>query len=162
MLWRWVNDPAVRQASFQTEPIAWAEHEVWFRGKQNDRNCHQYIAADEQGQHVGQIRFDIHALLAEIDYSIDARFRGQGFGAALLKNGITQLMRDIKRPLILQGSVKKENRKSRHLFEKTGFKRLDQKQETQFDEENKGRCVYRLRVTPAYTEEIAERQAVPI
>ena len=36
-LWELANEPAVRQASRRTAPIAWEDHRSWFAGRMADR-----------------------------------------------------------------------------------------------------------------------------
>ena len=57
LLFNWVNDPEVRNASFNPNQIVWTEHQDWFYKKIQDPNSIQLILVSD-GQKVGQIRFD--------------------------------------------------------------------------------------------------------
>ena len=46
LLWKWVNDFAVRKSSFQSELIPWEEHARWLSKKLDDPQCFQFIALD--------------------------------------------------------------------------------------------------------------------
>jgi UDP-2,4-diacetamido-2,4,6-trideoxy-beta-L-altropyranose hydrolase len=119
-IWSWANDPVVREASFHPEPIPLADHEVWFRGKLVDARSLIFIAMNHEDQPVGQIRFDIRGDEAEVDYSIDGRFRGQGLGTHLLRAGLGELHRK-SGVRVVRGLVKTGNLPSIRSFEEAGF-----------------------------------------
>jgi UDP-2,4-diacetamido-2,4,6-trideoxy-beta-L-altropyranose hydrolase len=120
LLWKWANDPIVRQSAFNSKNIPWEDHQTWFLNKWNEAGCIQYIALSEYDVPIGQIRFDIKNAVAEIDYSIDKDFRGMGLGQALLRKGIETLCAQ-ENPITMRGYVKKENVPSRRSFQGTGF-----------------------------------------
>jgi len=125
LLWKWVNDPMVRQSAFNSKQITWKEHKAWFSNKLNDPQCVQYIALNGYDVSIGQIRFDIRESVAEIDYSIDKDFRGMGLGKMLLKSGIEAFCAEIEKPITIQGRVKKENQPSNRAFKYAGFLEAD-------------------------------------
>lgn len=84
LLFSWANDIDVRRNAFSQHEITWEEHVQWFKRKLNDTSCHIYIAQAD-GRPVGQIRLDIQDGKAEIDYSVAAQRRGQGFGKEMLR-----------------------------------------------------------------------------
>jgi UDP-2,4-diacetamido-2,4,6-trideoxy-beta-L-altropyranose hydrolase len=59
LLWQWANDPQVRNASFSSGPISWETHVAWFNDKISIPRAEMFIAEDERGIPVGQIRFDL-------------------------------------------------------------------------------------------------------
>ena len=88
LLWRWANDPEVREASFITDAIPWEDHVRWFAQKRNDPRWLQFIAVDDQEQPVGQVRFDLKdGESAEIGLSIDRERRGSRYGKLILRAG---------------------------------------------------------------------------
>jgi RimJ/RimL family protein N-acetyltransferase len=119
-LWEWANDPVVRQASFHPAPILIEDHKTWFFRKLSDPDCFLFIAMDREDQPVGQIRFDLVNEGAEVDYSIDRRFRGKGLGLHLLLAGLDALRRRIRINTV-KGYVKKGNLPSIRSFERAGF-----------------------------------------
>jgi UDP-2,4-diacetamido-2,4,6-trideoxy-beta-L-altropyranose hydrolase len=121
LLWKWANDPIVRQSSFNSKDIAWQDHHTWFLNKQNDTNCIQYIAISEHNVPIGQIRFDVKDSIADIGYSIAQDFRGMGLGQMLLKKGIELFCSEQENILTIQGCVKKGNMPSRRSFQDVGF-----------------------------------------
>ena len=74
-LWHLANDPQVRAASFSADPISWETHVNWLKSKLNDPSCEFFIACNEEGAPVGQVRFDIKNQEAIISLSIKEEFR---------------------------------------------------------------------------------------
>jgi UDP-2,4-diacetamido-2,4,6-trideoxy-beta-L-altropyranose hydrolase len=120
IVWEWANDPVVRQASFHPAPILWEDHELWFSRKVSDPDCLMFIAIDREDRSIGQIRFDLAGRVAEVDLSIDGRFRGRGLGTHLLQAGLSTLRRK-GRTGIVKGYVKTGNLPSIRSFEDAGF-----------------------------------------
>ena len=125
LFWRWANDPVVRLFSFSPGPIDWEEHKRWFLHKMSDTNCYLFVAENEKGTSVGQIRFHVRNRIAEVSYSLDESFRGMGLGSELVKQGITSFMNCFEAPITIQGKVKKENLASNIIFRKLGFSKMD-------------------------------------
>jgi len=127
LLWKWANDPEVRQSAFNSKNIAWEDHQTWFLNKQNDSNCVQYIALNRYDVPIGQVRFDIKDSVAEIDYSVGKDFRGMGLGKILLKRGIKLFCTEEENPITILGCVKKENEPSNRAFQGVGFLEVGEK-----------------------------------
>jgi UDP-2,4-diacetamido-2,4,6-trideoxy-beta-L-altropyranose hydrolase len=119
-LWKWANDPDVRKAAFHSDLISWDEHRRWFSGKLHDPKCVQFIALDGRGALVGQIRFDLRDGEAEVDVSIDKGRRGLGYGAALIRIGVRELVREVPIKTI-HAFIKVDNEVSRRAFQGAGF-----------------------------------------
>jgi RimJ/RimL family protein N-acetyltransferase len=116
----WANDESVRSNAFNTDPIAWETHCDWFELKLKDKNSYLYVAEDD-GQALGQIRFDIDEDEAEISYSIDAAYRGRGLGVVLLEIAIKSLAQERMNIKSILAKVKTENVPSKRIFQKLGF-----------------------------------------
>ncbi|GEO04643.1 hypothetical protein AAE02nite_23070 [Adhaeribacter aerolatus] len=119
-LFRWANDPTVRQHSFNPAPIPLEIHERWFNGKLNSPDCLLLIALVDEVP-AGMIRFDIKASEATISYLLDKNFRGKGLGSWLLTAGGVKLQ--ALRPEIryIIGHVQVSNLASVVSFRKAGF-----------------------------------------
>lgn len=125
LIWRWANDPVVRQASFSPDPISWDSHIVWFQNKLTDPNCTIYIASNAL-RPIGQIRFDLDdAQCAFIDYSLDVVHRGEGLGKHIINVGVRQYFADSMANSV-HGIVRIENEASRRIFMATGFSVVDE------------------------------------
>jgi UDP-2,4-diacetamido-2,4,6-trideoxy-beta-L-altropyranose hydrolase len=122
LLWKWANEKEVRKWSFNSQPIAWRDHQKWFVGKLKDQNCFHFIATDTSGNAVGQIRFDVTDNIAEAHITIDRDVRGSGIGSRLLRIGVEEL-RDLAPIQYVCGHVLPENVISIRAFEKAGFQK---------------------------------------
>lgn len=115
LLFDWANEPEVRANSLNSEPIQWDNHLKWFTNKLNSESK-MYILYDNTIP-IGQIRFDFFDDNWVIDYSIDKKYRGKGFGKMMLELAI----RNFNQGDILKAIVKKENLSSLKIFQKLGF-----------------------------------------
>lgn len=88
LIFAWANDPATRANSARTDMIEWDGHVGWFREKLADPNAEIWIVTDEDGEPVGQVRFDRDAgddARAEIGVMVDAERRGGGIGTRIIE-----------------------------------------------------------------------------
>lgn len=123
-LFVWANDAQVRKYAFHTEKISYDEHVAWYARRLADKDCCIFLL-ESDGKSVGQIRFEIEAGEATIDYSVDVLERGKGYGTDLIKMGMQQLKQmrpDVKAYL---AQVKYENLASAKVFEKCGFRKSE-------------------------------------
>jgi UDP-2,4-diacetamido-2,4,6-trideoxy-beta-L-altropyranose hydrolase len=120
-LWEWANDPVARSHSFNTDPIPWEEHQVWFHERLNDQDSCIYLAELPDGESVGTIRFQAMADHAVVSVTIDGDFRGLGFGAEVIRRGCLQY-RGSHSDLPIRALIKPDNPASKLAFTKAGFK----------------------------------------
>lgn len=120
LLFEWVNDTEVRKSAFSTNKISYEEHQKWFFNLLKDDNRVQYIYIYND-EAVGQIRIDIDADIAEIDYSICASKRGMGHGKNMLQLLYNQIRVDFPNVKRLMGKVKSENIASQRTFLDVGY-----------------------------------------
>jgi len=121
LLWHWSNEPIVRAASFNTEPIAWEEHIEWFNSKLNNPDWYCYILNNEKGLPIGQVRVDTRGYEAEISINISSDFHGYGYGAEAIHLASEQLFRDTVVKCI-NAYIKQENTASILAFTKANYK----------------------------------------
>lgn len=122
LLYRWVNDPTVRQSAFQSDAIPLEEHKAWFFEALKNSDIKIFILMDEK-EAVGQVRVNIENGEQLIDYSVDGENRGKGYGKTLLR-----LLEDVccrEKPLV--GRVKFNNTVSQRIFEGLGYKEILEK-----------------------------------
>ena len=124
LLWEWANDSEVRAASFSPAPIPWETHLAWFTRKMQDRRCFIFVAEDEKGKSVGQIRFDLTPEgTFEIGVSVAKASRGRGLASILIKLGLEAIRSKVgERPV--HAFVKTHNQASIKAFEKAGFRHI--------------------------------------
>ena len=120
-LFRWRNDKATRKASFDTDEITIEQHTKWFKKSLTNINRNIFIICDKHCNKLGQIRFDKKIDTAEIDITINPKYRNQGIGAlSIFKSSNIYVNNfDIKKII---AKVKKNNTKSLKAFEKADFR----------------------------------------
>jgi UDP-2,4-diacetamido-2,4,6-trideoxy-beta-L-altropyranose hydrolase len=123
LLWEWANDEQVRSASFSSAPIPWNTHIAWFNKKLRQNGSHLWIAEDE-GQPVGQVRFDQREDGEyEIAVSLRRDRRGRGLAVPLITQALQSLSTSGKYTRI-HAFVKPENAVSLKAFARSGFERV--------------------------------------
>ena len=125
LLWRWANDRTTRAASYNPAPIPWKRHLPWLEKKlATPRRCRIYVAVDERGRPVGQVRFDLEARRrAVVGISVDRARRGKGVGTEILRRGCRKAIADLS-PRRIAAYVKKDNEASLAAFIRAGFRRV--------------------------------------
>lgn len=117
----WVNDDKVRQQSIQRGPILWKDHKEWFASKLLNPGSYLFVLMAGLLP-VGQIRFDREGDEARIDYSLDSLVRGRGWGARLVRMGVSLLQES--ESIRLRAEVKIGNQSSRKIFIRLGFNQI--------------------------------------
>ncbi len=120
LFFHWRNDPLVRQNSFTSEPVSLDNHSQWFLGRLHKDTSYLYVV-ETDATPVGQIRFEVENDDAEINYSMDKDFRGQGIARDFLSIGITYFRDEYPGVKRLIARVKPDNVASNNVFEKLGF-----------------------------------------
>lgn len=123
LLFGWANDPLTRKMARNPKPIAWGDHEVWLGRKLASADCRIWIA-EAGGEPVGQIRLDRHGAAAEIDYSVAAGRRVEGWGKAILAALTADHAPGVAKAF---GEARIENEASAKAFLAAGF---EEQQET--------------------------------
>jgi UDP-2,4-diacetamido-2,4,6-trideoxy-beta-L-altropyranose hydrolase len=120
-LWQWRNDPLVRQNSFNSDPIPWAQHQSWYVNKLNSPGTLIYIL-DEDGEPVGQIRYErvSHELVQIASISVRAEKRGRGYGKMILCRTVRLACEKLDVAKVV-AVVKENNIASLHTFKAAGF-----------------------------------------
>jgi UDP-2,4-diacetamido-2,4,6-trideoxy-beta-L-altropyranose hydrolase len=125
LIWEWANEPSVRAVSFTTDAIPWERHQEWFAARLNDPGCAFFIGLNEAGVPVGQVRCDVEGNIAVISISVDARFRGTGYGTKLIRKGAEMLF---ERGHIdqIHAFIRHGNEASYKAFERAGFQKREE------------------------------------
>jgi len=114
------NDPAVRAASFSSDPIPWEDHLCWYAGMlASDRVL--FLVLDVAGMVAGQIRFERRNGGHLVSFSLAGPFRGRGLGAPLLV-AACELAREMRGVDSVTGMVRPDNVASAVCFRKAGFR----------------------------------------
>ena len=122
-LFRWANEKSVREHAFSTEYISYEDHKKWFENIIKRDDAMQYIYM-QGSRPVGQARVNVAGEEAEIDYSIDARYRNQGHGKHMLDLLREQVRHDYPKVRRLTAKVKPDNPASHKVFLDTGYRSI--------------------------------------
>lgn len=113
------NDDLVRANSFSTAKIPFPDHEEWFERKLGDKSF-LMIIAEVGGKFAGQVKVENEDENV-IGISICPDFRGKGFGAPLLVEGLKFTKKHWPEIKFVTAYIKKANIPSQRIFEKAGF-----------------------------------------
>jgi len=114
-IYEWRNNKKIRDASINSRPISWEEHQRWFDAVLTDKNRELLIGTTEN-EPVGVIRFDIENDVAEVSIYLVPESGFAGHGRNLLLSAEQWL--NANRPEIkrIRASVLVENVASKNLF----------------------------------------------
>ncbi|MGG7035232.1 MAG: GNAT family N-acetyltransferase [Flavobacterium sp.] len=115
LLFDWANEFNVRNNSISQEHIVWENHLKWFKNKLNHLDSEIFILTDGS-ELLGQIRIDKNDSYWEIDYSIDYKHRGKGFGKQIVKLLLEKFV-----TYKFKAIVRRENLASIKVFNSLGF-----------------------------------------
>ncbi len=120
LYYHWANDKEVRTNSFNQNTIEFNRHKLWFE-KKLVSECSKLFYVESSGIPIGQIRFDKDDNgYWKIDYSVDSKFRGMGFGSVLVEKGVNCL-KNIEYEVKIKAEVKTDNIASIRVFRKMNF-----------------------------------------
>lgn len=120
ILFEWINEPATRNQSLNTEPILWENHIHWFQQKLNS-NRDVILIMENNGKPAGQIRFEKKEEHTLISFMLDKNERGKGLGYHLLKTGMQHYLFNYENNQPIIGYVKVDNTPSLKAFRKCNF-----------------------------------------
>ncbi len=121
---KWANDTAVRQFSFNCSWIPYEDHRRWFSQKQKEAGVFFYTFI-LKGLPVGNIRLQEAEEGYVISIAFDALIRGRGWGASLLGKAVEQFRKEEGIEDAVIGEVKQDNVASVKMFQKAGFQATD-------------------------------------
>ena len=120
LFFRWVNEPAVRENSFNTDPIHWESHQKWFKKVLADDGVRIYVLMQDNLP-VGQVRLVFEDSKWQISYSIASAYRGQGYGKRILQLAENELISNGHTGEKLFAEVKARNTASQRIFNSLGY-----------------------------------------
>ncbi len=122
----WANDPAVRENSFTPDLIEKTSHEKWFSSRIVNADTYLLVVYNEKEQDVGQVRFEYDPAKQGwvIDFSIDSRFRGHGYGRVAMQEALYWLRQKRGSSQTVLAEVLDLNPASKRVFEVIGFKKI--------------------------------------
>lgn len=117
LLWNWRNEPDVRAASLDVEPIAFDKHLGWFEAALADPS-REILIAEQDRRPIGMVRFDVDDDIATINILLDPKDRSRGLAKQVLAAAISEMSISSSR---LRAIVKEDNAPSLRLFRGLGF-----------------------------------------
>lgn len=119
----WVNDPVVREQSFNSSIIDLDSHKHWFASALEDDAFFMCICQNEIGEDIGQVRIvkqEEKSNEALISISIDSNHRGKGYAKKILMLS-TDLFFKVNQGYLINAYIKEGNLSSKLAFENAGF-----------------------------------------
>lgn len=117
------NDNLVRANSFNSQPILYENHKIWYEKTVKDSNTLFLLVFDKEN-FVGQMRFtrkNENDKSCIVSLSITPEYRGRGISKAFLNLGIDQVRKNWENIISIDAEVKSDNIPSNKLFQKIGF-----------------------------------------
>lgn len=122
-VWNWRNHPEVRRWSFDKGEIDYSYHVEWFKEKLGNKDSRIYIAENERGQKLGQVRFERKkADLAVVNINVNPDFLRKGLGNRILSKATLQYLRDNREVKEVRAEILEGNSASRKAFQKAGYR----------------------------------------
>lgn len=120
-LWSWRNHPDVRRWCFTSSEIPYEEHKKWFARKIKDVNSIIYIAEDEKGEKLGQIRFDMDKTSAYININLNPRYFGKKLGHRMIKLATESFLKRAGKIREVVAEIIEDNLASIRAFQKADY-----------------------------------------
>lgn len=125
LYYNWLNDPEVREKSFDSSIIKWEEHVKWFTEKINNADYYFYIFQNNSLDYIGQVRIQkINDRNSVIGVSVCSEQRGMGYGSIILIESCKDFFK-LNNSFIINAYIKDNNISSKIIFEKAGFNFLE-------------------------------------
>ncbi|MFH0771194.1 MAG: GNAT family N-acetyltransferase [Candidatus Omnitrophota bacterium] len=117
----WRNHPDVRHWCFEDREISLTEHKEWFKKAIKDKDTYMYIAEDEKNMPLGQVRFKVTGVCAEININLNPDFFGKGLGHIIIRK-VTEFFL-AQRPDMgeIFADIIEDNVASLKAFQKVGY-----------------------------------------
>lgn len=118
LIFDWSNEKGVRENSFNSEPILFEEHALWFDKKLKDENA-DYIICEMNGKAACFVRFDKNEHYTTVGINLDKEYRSKGYASHILSDCCREYAK--KNEMEIHAFIKKDNIASIKSFEKAGF-----------------------------------------
>ena len=125
LYYNWLNDPEVREKSFDSNIIKWEDHVNWFNEKIHNPDYYFYIFQNNCLDYIGQVRIQkLNEMNSVIGVSVSSEQRGRGYGSIILIESCKDFFK-LNNSFIINAYIKNNNISSKIIFEKAGFRFLE-------------------------------------
>jgi RimJ/RimL family protein N-acetyltransferase len=125
LYFNWLNDPEVREKSFDSSIIKWEDHVKWFSEKIINPDYYFYIFQNQSLDYIGQVRIQkVNDVNAFIGVSVCSEQRGKGYGSIILIESCKDFFK-LNKSYKMNAYIKNNNISSKIIFEKAGFNFLE-------------------------------------
>jgi UDP-2,4-diacetamido-2,4,6-trideoxy-beta-L-altropyranose hydrolase len=114
-IFEWRNNPKIRKASKNSDPISWEGHRRWFDAVLTDKSFELIIGSLEE-KVVGVVRFDIKDDASEVSIYLVPDGGFSGYGSSLLLSAEQWLKKNRPEIRTIKANVLGENGISQNLF----------------------------------------------
>jgi UDP-2,4-diacetamido-2,4,6-trideoxy-beta-L-altropyranose hydrolase len=118
IVFNWSNDELVRINSYNSNRIEFEDHKNWFSNKITNKNT-LFLIALINNNPAGMVRFDIKREYSVVGILISKSYRGQKLASEFLTESSKAYFKKHKVPILAY--IKKENKTSVKVFEKSGY-----------------------------------------
>tara|TARA_B100002003_G_scaffold248455_1_gene282318 strand:- start:642 stop:1118 length:477 start_codon:yes stop_codon:yes gene_type:complete len=119
ILFNWINDPDVRNWSFNKDPITIDEHKIWFNKKYKDSNVIMWIF-EKDHLPAGLVRLEKDSNEVVLNYLIAPHSRGKGLASKMLRMAMKEINNYWQNSKVIAYTLP-ENVASIKSLEKAGF-----------------------------------------
>jgi len=119
-IYKWRNEPDIREMSHSKSEIDIEEHKQWFGRVLNDSNRFVLIASIFESE-IGVVRFDISGIEAEVSIYLLGENKGKGYGTEMLKAAEYWLVKQRPEIKSVVADVINNNKASMSLFNSNGY-----------------------------------------
>ncbi|MHA2300110.1 MAG: GNAT family N-acetyltransferase [Candidatus Thorarchaeota archaeon] len=115
------NQPIVREASFNTDEIAFDQHAAWYKTALRNPDTVILVGVEDSLGRIGMVRFNKRDDLARISVAVSPTLQSKGYGTSLIRDGCYLYMSHEKKVNEIIAEIKETNIASMQAFAKAGF-----------------------------------------
>jgi|CXWL01.1.fsa_nt_gi spore coat polysaccharide biosynthesis predicted glycosyltransferase SpsG/RimJ/RimL family protein N-acetyltransferase len=120
-IWLWRNTHQARRASFQSEPIAYEQHERWFERKTKESQSILWIAQSGKDK-IGHVRYEIDGDRAAISIVLNPRYYGMGLGGKVIRMADQKFVNTGKCSCVIHAEIQDHHLASVGAFVSAGYR----------------------------------------
>ncbi len=121
-LWKWRNHPQVRKWCLNSQKVKLGDHEKWFENKIRDKRVRIYIAENQKGEKIGQVRLEKNKKRSTyININLNPQFFRKGYGSKIIKEATGLFLKENSKIKEMLAEIFDQNIISQKAFRKAGY-----------------------------------------